>query len=148
MKREENKRNDNFLSKAVVSFGAGVRLRCPAETSPDGAGSFLADRCTRCAFASSATGSAKARGQTLTSGSSPTGNKNMGYPVRVSHILVPVTGLEPVRVLPQGILSPWCLPIPPHRRQGLWYHNFCLASSHIVEMICSTIALSSLGWAQ
>ena len=40
-------------------------------------------------------------------------HKNMGYPVRVSHILVPLTGLEPVRVLPQGILSPWCLPIPP-----------------------------------
>ena len=30
--------------------------------------------------------------------------------------LVPLTGLEPVRVLPRGILSPLCLPIPPQRR--------------------------------
>lgn len=30
-------------------------------------------------------------------------------------ILVPLTGLEPVRVLPRGILSPLCLPIPPQR---------------------------------
>ena len=27
--------------------------------------------------------------------------------------MVPLTGLEPVRVLPHGILSPRCLPIPP-----------------------------------
>ena len=30
-------------------------------------------------------------------------------------LLVPLTGLEPVRGRPQGILSPWCLPIPPQR---------------------------------
>ena len=30
--------------------------------------------------------------------------------------MVPVTGLEPVRMLLRGILSPLCLPIPPHRR--------------------------------
>ena len=29
------------------------------------------------------------------------------------HLLVPVTGLEPVRFLRRGILSPLCLPIPP-----------------------------------
>ena len=29
--------------------------------------------------------------------------------------MVLVTGLEPVRLLQQGILSPWCLPIPPRR---------------------------------
>ena len=34
---------------------------------------------------------------------------------KASSFLVLVTGLEPVRVLPQGILSPWCLPIPPHQ---------------------------------
>ena len=39
-----------------------ARLRCPAEATPDGAGLLLADRCTHCAFASSATGGAKARG--------------------------------------------------------------------------------------
>ena len=31
-------------------------------------------------------------------------------------ILVPVTGLEPVQYLYRGILSPLCLPIPPHRQ--------------------------------
>ena len=31
-------------------------------------------------------------------------------------LLVPVTGLEPVRMLLRGILSPLCLPIPPHRQ--------------------------------
>ena len=30
--------------------------------------------------------------------------------------LVPLTGLEPVRYRYRGILSPLCLPIPPHRR--------------------------------
>ena len=30
--------------------------------------------------------------------------------------LVPLTGLEPVRILLRGILSPLCLPIPPQRR--------------------------------
>ena len=38
-------------------------------------------------------------------------------------LLVPVTGLEPVRCCQQGILSPWCLPIPPHRQlTRLLYH--------------------------
>ena len=32
--------------------------------------------------------------------------------------MVPVTGLEPVRILLRGILSPLCLPIPPHRRMN------------------------------
>ena len=32
--------------------------------------------------------------------------------------MVPVTGLEPVRILLRGILSPLCLPIPPHRRMA------------------------------
>ncbi len=49
-------------------------------------------------------------GQTLTSGSSPTGNKNMGYPNGVSHILVPVAGLEPARCRQRWILSPLRLP--------------------------------------
>ncbi len=30
--------------------------------------------------------------------------------------LVPLTGIEPVRILLRGILSPLCLPIPPQRR--------------------------------
>ena len=35
-----------------------------------------------------------------------------------------VTGVEPVRVLPHGILSPGRLPIPPHQRhqRKLLYH--------------------------
>ena len=42
-------------------------------------------------------------------GSSPR-HKNMGYPVRVSHILVPVAGLEPARHRWRWILSPLRLP--------------------------------------
>ena len=30
-------------------------------------------------------------------------------------VMVPMTGLEPVRLLHRGILSPLRLPIPPHR---------------------------------
>ena len=38
--------------------------------------------------------------------------------VRKQPPVVPVTGLEPVRILLRGILSPLCLPIPPHRRMA------------------------------
>ena len=34
----------------------------------------------------------------------------------IKGILVPVTGLEPVQYRYRGILSPLCLPIPPHRQ--------------------------------
>ena len=34
----------------------------------------------------------------------------------ISHFVVPVTGLEPVQYRYRGILSPLCLPIPPHRQ--------------------------------
>ena len=37
-------------------------------------------------------------------------HKNMGYPVGVSHILVPVAGLEPARCRQRWILSPLRLP--------------------------------------
>ena len=30
--------------------------------------------------------------------------------------MVPLTGVEPVRILLRGILSPLCLPIPPQRQ--------------------------------
>ena len=40
----------------------------------------------------------------------------MGYPVGVSHILVPVAGLEPARCRHRWILSPLRLPIPSHRQ--------------------------------
>ena len=39
-----------------------------------------------------------------------------GQPLRLPFFLVPLTGLEPVRILLRGILSPLCLPIPPQRR--------------------------------
>ena len=38
-------------------------------------------------------------------------------PCGVSSDVVPVTGLEPVRGRPQGILSPWCLPF---HHTGVW----------------------------
>ena len=37
--------------------------------------------------------------------------------------LVPLTGLEPVRILLRGILSPLCLPIPPQRHFP--YKKYC-----------------------
>lgn len=37
--------------------------------------------------------------------------------LRVSLFLVPATGIEPVRILLRGILSPLCLPIPPCRHR-------------------------------
>ena len=49
-----------------LHLSTAVRLRCPAETSPDGADLFLADRGTHCACAVSATGSAQARGPKFT----------------------------------------------------------------------------------
>ena len=50
-------------------------------------------------------------------------NKTNPTPCGVGFVLVPVTGLEPVRFLRRGILSPLCLPIPPYRlEQLLWYH--------------------------
>ena len=33
--------------------------------------------------------------------------------------LMPLTGLEPVRILLRGILSPLCLPIPPQRHNNI-----------------------------
>ena len=38
-------------------------------------------------------------------------------------ILVPEAGVEPVRVLPHGILSPGRLPIPPHQQILLFSTN-------------------------
>ena len=45
--------------------------------------------------------------------------------IRNLRSMVPVTGLEPVRYHYRGILSPLCLPIPPHRRTSacLEYHS-------------------------
>ena len=44
------------------------------------------------------------------------GIKKWDTPVGVSHFLVPVTGLEPVRCRQRWILSPLRLPIPSHRQ--------------------------------
>ena len=43
-------------------------------------------------------------------------NKQIGASPNGLAPMVPVTGIEPVRVLRRGILSPLCLPVPPHRR--------------------------------
>ena len=60
--RAEPHRLLNFLWHQPKKMQIESRLRFPAETSPDEAGLFLADRGTRCALAVSATGSARARG--------------------------------------------------------------------------------------
>ncbi len=43
-------------------------------------------------------------------------DKNKALVETSALFLVPMTGLEPVRYRYRGILSPLCLPIPPHRR--------------------------------
>ena len=53
--------------------------------------------------------------------SAPQGTLSSKAPMNVSFIgafVVPVTGIEPVRILLRGILSPLCLPIPPQRRMA------------------------------
>ena len=49
--------------------------------------------------------------------------KKMPDPNRSGIFLVPLTGLEPVRILLRGILSPLCLPIPPQRHFP--YKKYC-----------------------
>ena len=46
--------------------------------------------------------------------------------LRVSLFLVPATGIEPVRILLRGILSPLCLPIPPCRHRFVIVAQFSL----------------------
>ena len=44
--------------------------------------------------------------------------------IKPRKLLVPLTGLEPVRILLRGILSPLCLPIPPQRLFNFYkYYN-------------------------
>ena len=47
-------------------------------------------------------------------------------PIRVGIFLVPATGIEPVRFLRRGILSPLCLPIPPCRHRFVIVTQFSL----------------------
>ena len=54
-----------------------------------------------------------------------------------SGFLVLVTGLEPVRLLQQGILSPWCLPIPPHQRVQNMIAHFAFSVKGITRKIPS-----------
>ena len=54
-------------------------------------------------------------GQFLCYGFDSGRKQNTPAPDRGRGILVPATGIEPVRILLRGILSPLCLPIPPQR---------------------------------
>ena len=47
---------------------------------------------------------------------SPTSYQLLHSAILNLRILVPVTGLEPVQYCYRGILSPLCLPVPPHRQ--------------------------------
>ena len=47
----------------------------------------------------------------------------------VSLLLVPLTGIEPVRILLRGILSPLCLPIPPFGVPDLFLAGRAAASA-------------------
>ena len=71
----------NFCLQAKMQ--TNTRLRCPAAAAPDKAGLHLADRGAHCAWASSATGSAQARGQRVTS------RREWIHPFRGTHKCVP-----------------------------------------------------------
>ena len=53
--------------------------------------------------------------------------------------MVPLTGLEPVRSCDQGILSPWCLPIPPQRHIKFVYEP----AAHVPLSVCGSLRMSS-----
>ena len=55
-------------------------------------------------------------------------------PKGVAGFMVPVTGLEPVRFLRRGILSPLCLPIPPYRRHGCYRTTFS-ANRQVLQLV-------------
>ena len=66
--------------------------------------------------------------------------------------MVPLTGLEPVRLLQQGILSPWCLPIPPHRQVQIIVNSstiFPCRQDHLRERIATggtaALAMTEMG---
>ncbi len=50
---------------------------------------------------------------------------------------VPLTGLEPVRILLRGILSPLCLPISPQRHKLWKYYTLFLS-------VCQEILMKKL----
>ena len=56
--------------------------------------------------------------------------------------MVPVTGLEPVRGCPRGILSPLRLPIPPHQRT----HCVILDCMDLRAKHCSIELINANGW--
>ncbi len=64
------------------------------------------------------------------------GIKIRDTPDGVSHILVPLTGLEPVRGCPQGILSPWCLPF---HHSGIYSSIILWGSNWHFKSLVSTI---------
>lgn len=61
-------------------------------------------------------------------------------------IMVPLTGLEPVRCFQQGILSPSCLPISPQRHNHILYNytifkRKCQAKSSCCNKNCYSTAI-------
>ncbi len=69
-------------------------------------------------------------------GSGPASSDNMknATPFGVAFFMVPVTGLEPVRFLRRGILSPLCLPISPYRRHGCYRITFS-ANRQVLQLV-------------
>ena len=66
-------------------------------------------------------------------------NKKAPAPDGTNAFLVPLTGIEPVRVLPHGILSPGRLPVPPQRQMNLLYKStlypyLCKLSSIFIKI--------------
>ena len=118
-----------------VLFGAGIRLRCPAKSSPDKSGSLSADRCH--SFGSLLPPPAALPSFPGISPSVRFGSTKKDDP-KGSSFLVPATGIEPVRILLRGILSPLRLPVPPCRRKND-ITTFCSPSQGENQIVASVL---------
>ena len=67
-------------------------------------------------------------------------HKKREIPFGISLFLVPATGIEPVRFLRRGILSPLCLPIPPCR------HRFVIVAYFYIFVKEKAVAIPENLW--
>ena len=73
-----------------------------------------------------------------------TGTRKTQPPGGRLRLLVPATGIEPVRILLRGILSPLCLPIPPCRRMFNEPNHTTIFSLHRQEKCNGRLTESGL----
>ena len=57
------------------------------------------------------------------------------------NIMVPLTGLEPARYRYRGILSPLCLPIPPHQQVNIDSKTIIQQHANKINSGCKSLIL-------